>query len=100
MNDDNLGFVLPPFKADEALLGLERKLRDMKLVKRGGKEFVLAGRAVAEVSSDGAAIQTRVVKRPAVTPQWANVQTLKSAADVRTFTDTLARQMKRWADED
>jgi hypothetical protein len=51
MPDDDSGFAPPPFKADEALVALERKLRDLKLTKRGAKEFVLAGRSVAELSS-------------------------------------------------
>ncbi len=99
-DDDFGGFAPPSFKAADALIALERKLRDLKLTKRGTKEFTLAGRAVAEVSSDGSVIHARVVRRPAVTPEWAGTQTLKNAADVRKFTDTLQQQMKRWADDD
>ena len=100
-NDDDFGgFATPPFKADEALIALERKLRDLKLTKRGTKEFMLAGRSIAEVSSDGSTIRARVVRRPAVTPEWGAPQTLKNAADVRKFTDTLAQQLRRWGDDE
>jgi hypothetical protein len=100
MTDDDFGgFAPPPFKADDALVALERKLRDLKLTKRGGKEFLLGARSIAEVTSDGTVIHARIVKRPALTPEWTTT-TLKCAADVRKFTDTLAQQLKRWADDD
>jgi hypothetical protein len=99
-DDDFGGFAPPPFKADDALIALERKLRDLKLTKRGAKEFMLAGRSIAEVSSDGSVIHARIVKRPAVTPEWGGAQTLKNAADVRKFTDTLAHQLRRWGDDE
>ncbi len=98
--DDDSGFAPPPFKANDALIALDRKLRDLKLTKRGAKEYMRTGRSIVEVSSDGSVIHARVVRRPAVTPEWGGAQTLKNAADVRKFTDTLAQQLRRWGDDE
>jgi hypothetical protein len=101
MPDDNDfgGFAPPPFKPDDALVALKRKLRDLKLTDRGGKEYLLGARSVVQLTVDGSTIVAKLAKRPALTPEWT-AHTLKSAADVRKFTDTLQQQLKRWGDED
>ena len=50
-------FALPPFKADQALEGLRRQLREWRLTERAGK-FEFQGQALVSValSSDGSHI--------------------------------------------
>ena len=91
-------FAPPPFDAAQALVQLQKQLRDLKLTERGAA-FELKGQAIAEVTQAGAAIQARLVKRPGRTPEWTAHQ-LRSAADVRRFVDTLRQQLPKWtADE-
>ena len=91
-------FAAPPFKADEALVQLKKQMRDLKLSERGAG-FELKGQAIVELTLAGAAIQARLVKRPARSPEWTAHQ-LRNAADVRRFVDTVRQQMSKWtADE-
>lgn len=99
MADDDFGFAPPPFKTDEALLQLKRSLRDLKLAERSGG-FELKGRRLVELSADAAQISARLVRRPALTPEWEGATPLKSAADVRRFVDELRRRLARWETED
>ncbi|WP_428417136.1 hypothetical protein [Methylibium sp.] len=96
MTDDF--FAPPPFKAEEALAGLKRQLREWRLVEREGR-FELQGRAIAELRLDGGAIHARTVRKPAMSPQWDETR-LWSSADVRRFGDALRRQLAHWADRD
>jgi hypothetical protein len=99
MSDDSAGFAPPVFKPVDALVALKRKLRDLKLTERGGREFLKGARSIVQLDLEGQGILAKVVKRPALTPEWTS-QTLKSSSDVRKFTDTLALSLKRWGDED
>ena len=99
MSDEALGgFAPPPFNADSTLAQVKRSLRDLKLDERGG-QFLLKGRPVAELRAGDAAIEARLVKRPAIAPEWSD-HPLKSAADVRRFTDTVRLQLGRWSNDD
>lgn len=97
MSDDNF-FALPAFKPAEALVQLKRQLRDLKLTERGHR-YELDGQAVVEVTADDSAIEARVVKRPARTPEWT-VQRLGASIEVRRFLDTLKTQLARWRSDE
>ena len=96
MSDDF--FAPPAFRPGEALVGLKRQLRDLKLSERGAG-FELKGRAIVELSCDDATIHARLVKRPALTPEW-NVHVLKNSADVRRFVDNVKQQLSRWSSDE
>jgi glutamine synthetase adenylyltransferase len=98
-DDDSFGFALPPFKAEEALVQLKRTLRDLKLAERSGG-FELKGRRLVELAAESTHICARLVRRPALTPEWESAAQLKSAADVRRFVDELRRRLARWETED
>ena len=98
MNAEADGFSLLPFDAAAALVQLRRQLRELKLDERG-VQFLLKGRPVAELKAGAGAIEARLVKRPAIAPEWA-AHPLKSAADVRRFTDTVRLQLGRWSADD
>ncbi len=101
MSDDF--FALPAFKPDEALVGLRRQLRDLRVLAErlvDGKPGVeLKGKRVAEFATTADAITARLVKRPAVSPEW-ETHTLKNGADVRRFLDEIKKRLARWTDED
>jgi hypothetical protein len=99
MSDDLSGFAPPPFDAAAALLQLKRQLRDLRLAERGTR-FEIKGRSVLELSAPTPThIEARIAKRPASVPAWT-VHTLNNPTDVRSFVDTLKRQLARWtADE-
>jgi hypothetical protein len=98
MSEDDPGFALPAFKADEALVTLRRSLRDLKLTERGNG-LELRGRRVVELSSDGSAISARVARKLALTPEWDN-RVLRSAGDVRKLLDEVRKRLERWQQED
>ena len=91
-------FAPPPFKPDEALVQLKRTLRDLRPLAERGNGFDLQGQRVIELGVDGGALQARVAKRPARSPEW-DTRTLKNSADVRQFTDEIKRRLGRWSDE-
>ena len=101
MSDDF--FAPPAFKPDEALVGLRRQLRDLRpLAERlvdGKPGFELKGKRVAEFATTADTIAARLVKRPAVSPEW-ETHTLKNGADVRKFLDEVKKRLARWTDED
>jgi len=98
MSGDDGFFALPAFKPADALVGLRRQLRDLKLSERGAG-FEMKGRAVVELACDDASITARLVKRPALTPEWAT-HVLKNSADVRRFVDTVKQQLSRWSSDE
>ncbi len=98
MSDHVFGFAPPPFDAAAALLTLRRQLRDLQLDERGG-QFLLKGRPVAELRVGEGGIEARLVNRPALAPEWTS-HSLKSAADVRRFADTVRLQLGRWSADD
>ena len=91
-------FAPPPFKPDEALVQLKRTLRELRPLAERGNGFDLQGQRVIELGVDGGALQARVAKRPARSPEWDR-RTLKNSADVRQFTDEIKRRLGRWSDE-
>ncbi len=94
-DDDELGgFALPAFNAEHALAQLKRALRDAKLAERG-PGFELRGKRVAELVVNGAAIEARVARRLALTPEWDR-RTLKNAAEQRQWLDELKKRLSRW----
>jgi len=99
MADDNdFGFALPAFDADNALLQLKRSLRDLKLSERGSG-FELRGKAVVQLAVEGGVLNVKLARRPALTPEWDR-QTLRSAADQRKLLDEVKRRLERWQRED
>ena len=90
-------FAPPPFDAAQALVQLKKQLRDLRLAERGAA-YEIKGQPVIELTLAGAAIQARLVKQPARTPEWT-AHSLRNAADVRRFVDTVRQQLARWGDE-
>jgi hypothetical protein len=97
MSEDS-GFAPPPFKPLDALAGLKRQLRDLKLTERAGA-FELRGSGVVQLQAGDTTIEARLAKRPARAPEWT-VHTLKSGADVRRFVDAVKQQLARWSAAD
>jgi hypothetical protein len=94
VSDVDLGFTPPPFNAEHALAQMKRALRDAKLAERG-PGFELRGRRVAELTVNGPAIDARLARRPALTPEWDR-HTLKNAAEQRKWIDELKSRLERW----
>jgi hypothetical protein len=91
---DDFGFAPPPFRPEDALVSLKRQLRDLKLAERGNA-FEQRGKRVVELAIDGTAIQARLSRRLALTPEWDRV-TLKSATDQRKLVDEVKKRLARW----
>ena len=85
----------PAFKADEALVGLKRQLRELRPLAERAARYELRGASVIELALNGAQIDARVADKPVSTPTWTP-RALKSSADVRRFVDEMRRQVKRW----
>lgn len=97
MSDD---FLAPPaFKPEEALLLLKRGLRELRGLAERGRAFEWKGQPVIALAVEGAAITSRLAKRPAASPEWES-RALKSAADVRKFGDEVKQRVARWRDAD
>ena len=92
------GFAPPPFKPDEALLQVKRSLRDMKLVERGNA-FELRGKRIVEIAVDAAAVNARLARTLALTPQWDAV-VIRSATEQRKFIEETKKRLARWAQDD
>ena len=98
MPDDDFGFAPSPFNAEQALLQLQRAMRDCKLSGRG-KGFDLRGKPVIEFDEESGAITARLVRRLVLTPEWDRFS-VKSAADQRKLIDEVKKRLARWADDD
>jgi hypothetical protein len=98
VSDDDFGFALPPFKADEALVTLKRSLRDLKLAERGNA-YELRGKRVVELTVDSAAIQAKLARRLMLTPEWDRVA-VKSSAEQRKLLDEVKKRLARWEQEE
>ncbi|MEO8124209.1 MAG: hypothetical protein ABI633_09185, partial [Burkholderiales bacterium] len=88
-----------PFKPDDALVQLQRTLRGMRGLVERGAGFEWNGRPVVMLAVDGEALQARLAKRPATSPEW-EARTLRNGADVRRFGDDVKRRIDRWKDGD
>ena len=95
---DDWGFAPPPFKPEEALVQLRRSLRDCKLAERGNA-FELRGSRVVELAADAGAIQARIARRRALTPEWDRL-TVTSAAEQRKLVDEVKRRLARWESDE
>lgn len=95
---EDWGFAAPPFDAPAALVTLRRQLRELRPLVERGERWELRGREVVRLAVAGGAIEARVARRPAVTPEWTT-QRLANAAAVRRWLDELRGRVRRW-DED
>ncbi len=97
MSDDHLNdfFAPPPFRPEEALVGLKRQLRDLRPLAERGHRFELQGKPVVDITVDGANLQVKFARRPAMSPDWDTL-TLKSGADVRKCIDEVRKRLARW----
>jgi hypothetical protein len=98
MSDDDFGFAPLPFKPDEALLQIKRQLRDLKLAERGAA-FELRGKRVLELHVEGGAIQVRIARKLAMTPEFDKLQ-VAHAADQRKLIDEIKKRLARWEREE
>lgn len=103
MNDSSNDFFAPPaFKPADALVQLRRQLRDIRpLTERAGSSpvrFEIAGQAAIELSAGPDAIEAKVAKRLARTPEWV-LHKLKSSADVRKLLDDIKKRVANWAED-
>ena len=96
MNDDF--FAAPQFKAADALVGLKRQLRDLKLAERGAA-FELRGKRVVELALEDNSVQLKLARRRMLTPEWDRMA-LNSAAEVRKATDEIKKRLARWEQEE
>ncbi len=92
--DDVGGFAPPPFKPEDALQQIKRALRDLKLAERGSG-FELRGKRVLEMQIDGDAIQARIARKLALTPEWDRLR-VASATEQRKLIDDLKKRLARW----
>ena len=92
--DEDFGFALPAFNAEHALAAMKRALRDSKLAERG-PGFELRGKRVAELVVNDGAIDARLARRLAMTPEWDR-RTLKNAAEQRQWLAELKKRLARW----
>ena len=97
-SDDGFGFAPPPFKPEDALVSVKRQLRDLRLAEHGNG-FEQRGKRVVELAIDGTAIQARLARRLALTPEWDRL-TLKSAADQRKLVDEVKKRLARWEQDE
>jgi hypothetical protein len=95
---DDFGFAPPPFKPEEALQQIKRSLRDLKLAERGNG-FELRGKRVLELQVQGAAIQARIARKLAMTPEW-DKQLVQSAPEQRKLIDEVKKRLARWEREE
>ena len=96
---DDLGLDAQPFDAAQALLKLQRGLRDLGLIERAGS-FERRGVAMARAVIDGMTICAAKVKRPSRnSPEWAE-RVLRNSADARDFVADLKKQLAQWSDRD
>ena len=95
MSDEDWDVALPPFNAEATLQALKRFLRDQHALAERGEGWLLNGQLVLKLAVDGGALQARLAKRPAHTPEWEGF-TLKSAPDTRKLQDEIKRRLLRW----
>jgi hypothetical protein len=95
---DDGGFVLPDFKADNALAQIKRSLRDNKLTERGNA-FELRGKRIVELTLEVDGIAVRLARKLAMAPEWDRLG-VKNANEQRKLLDEVKKRMARWASED
>jgi hypothetical protein len=92
--DKSLGFALPPFDPALARVAIGRALRDMKLNERGDA-FEQRGKRVAELKLVDGALDGRIARKLALTPEWDRMP-ITSAAEQRKFVDEIRKRLQRW----
>jgi hypothetical protein len=97
-DDDFGGFAPPPFNAENALHQIKRGLRDLKLAEKG-LAFELRGKRVAELNTDDGAIQVKLTRKLALTPEWDRF-TIKSHTEQRKLLADLKQRLERWEREE
>ncbi len=95
---DDFGFAPVPFKPDDAVVSVQRALRDLKLAARGNG-FELRGKRVAELDLDGAVLHARIARRPMLSPEWDRFE-IHAAPDQRKFIDEVKKRLARWEREE
>ena len=96
---DGWSLAPPPYPTEQALLQLQRALRECQLSARGAG-FELKGRAVIELERHSGSIEVRLARQlVSATPQWDRY-TLRSAADQRKLIDEVKKRLARWSDDD
>jgi len=98
MTNHSPDLASPPFKPADALVQIKRSLRDLKMAERGNG-FELRGKLVVELAVDEVAINARLARTLANTPQWDAVA-IRSANEQRKFIDELKKRLARWAQDD
>jgi hypothetical protein len=98
MSDEDFGFGLPPFKPEDALQTIKRTLRDLKLAERGAG-FELRGKRVLEISAEADALQVRIARKLALTPEWDRLS-VRNAGEQRKLIDEIKKRLARWAQDD
>jgi hypothetical protein len=96
MDDDF--FAPPPFDPATALTLLKRQLRELRPLAERGPGFEWKGQPVLQLALADGAIDARLARRPARSPEWV-AHALRNAADVRRFVDAVKAQLRRWDDE-
>jgi hypothetical protein len=98
MSDDLSGFAPPPFKPADALEQLRRSLRGLQLAERGNG-FELRGKRVVELQAEATAIDARIARKLALTPEWDRL-VVRSAPDQRKLVDEIKKRLARWEREE
>lgn len=89
----------PAFQAADALVLLKRQLRELKPLAERGSRYEIKGRPVIELVAGESAIDAKLARRPATSPDWTR-QALSSALDVRQFIDTVKQRLRQWEREE
>lgn len=97
--DESWGFAPPPYRPQDALVGLKRALRALGLTERNGG-FEWAGKRVLEIEVAQAELAVRLARRLQLhAPEWDR-QTLRSAADQRKWLDEVKKRLTRWREDE
>ena len=96
--EEGWGFAPPVFKPEDAMLRLQRALRDLKLTERGAA-FELRGRQVAQATIEGATLQVKLARRLALTPEFDRF-TVASSADLTKLITEAGRRLSRWEQDE
>jgi hypothetical protein len=99
MSDDF--FAPPPFKAADALALLKRQLRDLRPLTERSSGYEINGKPMISlaVAASGDAIEARLARRPAMTPDFEKI-IIRSGADQRKFVDAVKARLARLDNDD
>ena len=99
MSDEEFAFAPPPFKPAEALVRLQRDLRDWRVLTERGGGFEWKGLPAATLEVADGVIRAQLARRPSRSPDWDRRE-LQSAAEVRTWLADAKKRIARWDDDD